>query len=279
MEEIALLGPEADNLKGGGKSLDDDSDPGHYLDIGDDGRIAGAVILKEFPPNREAYDTLLRGAGTDEYKMGFLPYALIDGFEIVRKDLAYWRVADVGARTAANPGDRAAFARVRVLRELLTIRDIGYWSHFVGDGSQPLHLTVHYNGWEERYPGSRGLHARFETAYVERYLSEPQVRARMGSLARCGCAIQQAIVTYLLATNAQVEPLYALFREGAFEARTDAGVDFVAGRLAFGASELRDLIVDAWEESEDQSVGYPPKRVRDVESGAVPLTRAVLHAE
>jgi hypothetical protein len=39
--EIAYLGPEEDRLKGAGPSWDADNDPGHYLDIDDNGSVAG----------------------------------------------------------------------------------------------------------------------------------------------------------------------------------------------------------------------------------------------
>lgn len=39
----------------------------------------------------------------------------------------------------------------------------GYVAHYVGDASQPLHTTVHYDGYRDYY-GDRGMHARFEGA-------------------------------------------------------------------------------------------------------------------
>ena len=279
VDEIALLGPEADNLKGSGRSVDRDDDPGHYVDIGDDGRIMGVVRLASLPPDREAYDTALRARNSDQYQAGYLPYSLMDGFEIVRKDLAFWRVDDLGARTAADPDDRAYFASLRALREALTLRDLGYWSHFVADGSQPLHDTVHFDGWEQRYPGSKGLHSKFESNYVNDFVKHDAVKSRIKPFAPCGCTIEQAIPVYLAGSAAQVVPLYELFKSGAFASGTDAGVNFTADRLAYGATELRNLIVEAWLESTNQSVGYPPIKVRDVESGATPLTRRIFGTE
>lgn len=278
IEEVALLGPEADNLKGAGTTVDHDNDPGHYLDINDDGRVMG-IALGDLPVDREAYDTRLRAANSDQYKAGYLPYSLIDGFEIVRKDFAYWRVADIGARTATDPAERATFEKLRTLRETLTLRDIGYWSHFVADASQPLHTTVHFDGWEERYPGSKGLHSHFESAYVSDFLNAAAVRSRMTPFAPCSCTIEGAVATYLAGSAAQVVPLYELFKTGAFRSRTDAGVSFVADRLAYGATELRNLVVEAWLASRDQTVGYPPVKVRDVESGAVPPRAKILRTE
>ncbi len=65
----------------------------------------------------------------------------------------------------------------------LTMRDIGYWGHFVADASQPLHVTVHYNGWNDEkthtaYPNpnafsdSTTVHARFETTLVRAVATE-----------------------------------------------------------------------------------------------------------
>ena len=70
---------------------------------------------------------------------------------------------------------------------LLTLRDLGVWAHFVGDASQPMHVTVHYNGWgdgpnPEGFVTTAGLHAKFETGiFVDcvGHISEAGVAARM----------------------------------------------------------------------------------------------------
>jgi hypothetical protein len=275
--EIARLGPEADNLKDAGTSQDRDADTGHYVDVGDDGTIAG-VPLGHLPKTREAYDTALRAGGSNEYTMGYLPYSIVDGFEVVRKDLAYWRADDYLAQHATDAAARAYFAGLRTLRETLTVRDIGWWSHFVGDGSQPLHVTLHFNGWD-KYPGSQGLHAKFESEYVNANVDQKAVVAHMKPPVACNCTIEAETARYLAATNLQVIPTYTLFAQGAFASRTDAGVSFTADRLADGADELRDLIVEAWRQSEDGSVGYPLIKVRDIEAGKVMPTRRALGGE
>ncbi len=275
VEQIAQLGAEADELKGAGRSFDRDENPGHFVDLDDSAMMMGVLTLASLPVAREDYDSALRAAGSDQYKMGYLPYSIVDGYQIVRKDFAWWRVADYGARNAADPRDRDFFASMRDLEQLLVIRDIGYWSHFVGDASQPLHTSIHYDGWIDRYPGSKGLHAHFESDYVSTYLDAATVSARMKPFAPCNCSIEQNVAAYLGATNSQVVPLYELFKQGAFASRTDAGVNFTADRLAAAASELRDLTVTAWGESAGITVGYPAVSVNDVLTGAVPITRAI----
>jgi hypothetical protein len=42
---------------------------------------------------REQYDTLLRAKGITQYKAGYLPYSIVDGWQQIRKDFAYWRAA------------------------------------------------------------------------------------------------------------------------------------------------------------------------------------------
>src|SRR5665213_1621298 len=122
--EITTLGPEPDRLKGAGKTWYGDLDPGHYLDLDDDGTIAGVLPLAQLPPTREAYDTALRkgrvvnGDAPDEYSIGYVPYSIVEGYEQVAKDFAIWRVDAYGEKHAATGADRAFFAAARRLPEV-----------------------------------------------------------------------------------------------------------------------------------------------------------------
>jgi hypothetical protein len=284
VDEIAALGPEADRLKGSGATWDADHDRAHFVDIADDGRIAGTLTLSGLPPTREAYDTALRAAGTDQYKVGYLPYELIDGYEQVVTDFAYWRVDVVGERSGATDEDKRYFTADRKLREALTVRDIGYWSHFVADASQPLHVSVHYNGWGD-YPNPKGysnshtIHARFETTLVSAAASEGLVASRMPPYAPSTLTIQARIAAYLRASAAGVPRVYALEAAGGIDAVSPDAAAFVVERLTAGAAMLRDLTTDAWTASAGRSVGYPAVAVPDVEGGKVILTRAAFGAD
>jgi hypothetical protein len=285
IEEIAQLGPEEDRIKGAGMSWDDDYDPGHYLDIGDDGTVAGVVRLDALPKDMATYARALASAGTDPYRVGYLPYSIIDGFERVRKDFAIWRVDDYLALHATTQPARAAFARDRALRETLTLRDIGDWGHFVGDGSQPLHVTIHYNGWGD-YPNphnytTKHIHSFFESEFVERYAKIEDVRALipMYRLAIPEHLLsQEEIATmvggYLSDTAKQVEPLYQLYAAGDFQNGSPRAITFTDQQLSRGAGMLRNLIVFAWEDSLNENFGYPEIPVRDILSGKVVPTAA-----
>jgi hypothetical protein len=209
--EIAVMGRELDRSKGSGKTHDAERDPGHYIDLADDAEVMGVLPLAKLPDTREEYDTLLRAKGFTQYKAGYLPYSIVDGWQQIRKDFAYWRAAVKGAETATSPEERAWFEADRRLREKLTLRDIGVWSHYPGDGSQPLHVSIHYNGWGN-YPNPNGyttkkIHAYFEGEFVRHNLKRSAVAAEVGPYQDCKCSIEERTRTLLLASLAQVGPL------------------------------------------------------------------------
>ena len=61
--DIAVLGRELDRSKGAGRTHDAERDPGHYVDLADDGKVMGVLSLKDLPSTREDYDTDLRKKG------------------------------------------------------------------------------------------------------------------------------------------------------------------------------------------------------------------------
>src|SRR5579862_2805907 len=169
---VESFSTEMDQLKGAGVSFDRDWDPAHYIDANDNGTIAGVVSLGTLPGDMDEYDRALRAAGASPYRMGYLPYAIADGWEVLRKDFAYWRAFDRLAQHASSANARAWFASQRALREDLILHDAGVWSHFVGDGSQPLHVSVHYN--------DGGIHAPFEGAFVREHVAADAVSKLLG---------------------------------------------------------------------------------------------------
>lgn len=297
-DEVAVLGPEADRVKGAGDPLDDDDNPGHYVDVLDDYSIAGVVKLSALPKDRQDYDKALRAAHqpTDQYGQGYLPYQIADGWQRIVRDLAYWRVDVVGETKAASAEERAFFRFDRTVREAVTLRDIGYWGHFVADGSQPLHVSVHFNGWNQfdfrtkaprtHYPNPNGfsdsttIHARFETTLVRAVATEDLVRARVFERPELALSrpMLQPILTqvgvYLTATASQVPDVYRLEAAGGIDTPSPAAKTLVLDRLAAGATEMRDLIEDAWRASGDAKVGYPGVPVGDYESGKTVPSRA-----
>ncbi len=276
--DIAVLGRELDRSKGAGEAHDKERDAGHFVDLDDNGLVAGLLALETLPRTREAYDSQLRTGNFTQYKAGYLPLSIVDGWQQLVKDFAYWRAAVVGARTALDPADRAWFEADRIRRERLVIRDLGVRSHYVGDASQPLHVTEHFDGWgpfpnPRGFSNVKGVHANFEGAFVRANVERAAVKRAVAPYRACVCSIQDRARAIILENHGMVVPFYELEQKGAFANRTEPGIAFATGRLAAGASAARDMIVDAWRASADMGVGHPEIKVRDIESGKPILTR------
>jgi hypothetical protein len=286
--EIAVMGRELDRSKGSGRTHDAERDPGHWILLADAppadfGAVMGVLPLAELPPTRREYDTLLRAKGFDQYQAGYLPYSIVDGWQQIRKDFAYWRADLKGAETAATPEERAWFEADRRLREKLTLRDIGIWSHYDGDASQPLHVSVHISGWgnfaNPNGYSAKDFHAYFEGEFVKNNLVRAEVAAEVGPWRACDCSIEARTRALLLASLAEVGPLYALEKDGGLKPGDPRGIAFATTRLAAGATAVRDMIVEAWQQSADTPVGYPMVNLRDIESGKVKVTRDLFGAD
>src|SRR5262249_44553065 len=181
-----------------------------------------------------------------------LRVSIVDDRQQIRKDFAYWRALTKAVETAQNTEERAWFEADRLLREKITLH--GLESHYVADASQPLHVSIHYNGWGD-FPNPKGyttkpIHAYFEGEFVKRNLTRSAVASEVPPYQPCAaCSIKQSTRALLLESMAEVEPFYALEKEGAFKRGDRRGVAFAVARLATGATALRNMIVEAWEDS------------------------------
>jgi hypothetical protein len=276
--DIAVFGRELDRSKGSGNPHDAERDPGHFVHLDDDGLVDGGLALEALPVTREAYDTALRAKGRTQYSTGYMPYAIVDGWQQLVKDFAYWRAASVGAKTAASAADRAWFDADRKRREGLVIRDLGVWSHYDGDASQPMHVSLHFNGWGP-YPNPQGftqsktLREDYQSTFVRARINRADVKREVVPYRPCTCTIWDRVRAVILESNRSVGPFYELEKQGAFKGDAKAGIAFTNTRLASGASAVRDMVVDAWRASATVGVGYPPISVQDIETGKHILER------
>lgn len=267
------LSREPDRSKAAGKVHDSDRDPGHFLDLSDDGTVLGGPRLDALPPTRADYETALRAAGVDSWKAGYLPYSIVDRWQQLAHDFAYWRILKAAEANRAWANHKAWFDADRRRREAQILEDIGQLSHFVGDGGQPLHVSVHYNGWGE-FPNPAGytlarVHGPFEGELVRASVRPREVAARLSPPRPCQCAIERRTADYLAGTNRLVIPFYELEKAGGLKAGDPRGPAFARDQLARSASELRDQIVQAWDASADEAVGWKPVLPADVAAGRV----------
>jgi len=119
--EIGELAREPDRSRDAGQPHDNDNDPAHFVDGSDDGTVLGGPSLLNLPPSRQDYDTALRAVGSTEYKAGWLPYSLMDGWQQLVKDFVLWRADVAGAKFAKNSADKAWLTSDQHLRETITM--------------------------------------------------------------------------------------------------------------------------------------------------------------
>ncbi|MES2861211.1 MAG: S1/P1 Nuclease [Pseudomonadota bacterium] len=277
--EVGELSREPDRTKGAGQPHDRERDTAHFVDLDDNGHVMNSTgpTLSQLPTLKSEYDAQLAAAGIEVNDAGYLPYAIMDGFQQLARDFATWRVLNAAEARELDAGKRAWYREDRDRREALILRDIGYLSHYVGDGSQPHHMSIHYNGWgdypnPEGFTNSRQTHGMFEGAFIRRNARLDAVEAAMAAPSLDGFDLRTRVATYLNATLTQVVPFYRLEKAGAFAADAQGetlqpGVTFADARLAAGAGELRDLITLAWRAAGEQSIGWPAVKVAEVEAG------------
>ena len=274
LADVQEYAREPDRSRGTGRAHDSDRDAGHFADVNDDGTLLGGPTLDKLPVTRFEYEKLLQAAGTDSWKAGYLPYNVVEGWQQIVKDFAYWRADVAGAKLAKDPKHKAWLVADRARRETLLLHDIGWWAHFVGDGSQPLHTTaVHYEGWGKGsnpngYTTAR-IHNATEGGFVNRNVKPAEVKAAMQPYADCGdCKVDQLTAAYLLDTFKDVEAYYQVEKAGGFKDGDPRGIAFMTGHIARGAAEMRDLLAAAWNASGKMTVGYPnAMAAQDVEAG------------
>ena len=183
--------------------------------------------------------------------VGFLPYRMAEMYQNLTLDFAIWRREG----ELLPEGD----PRRKALEENVLF-SAGLLGHYVEDASQPLHATVHHDGWNVTAAGgnpqgfrtAKGLHVEFERQLVSAAVSEDEVKERVGPLQQYKGDPLQWGLGIVAESNSQVEKLYTLEKNGELSphAPSEAALDFMHDRMALGAQNLRDLWYSAWRDSE-----------------------------
>jgi hypothetical protein len=250
IHEIEYLGPEPDRWRSRAEpELSVAQAPEHFIDL------EPADALGPLPRNRLDFEAEVFAHNQRPERIGLQPWETVEVWERLKAALREYR--RMAADKAANPNDLAAVEQAAIFYA-------GWLGHYVGDGSQPLHTTINYDGWVMKenpngYTTAHGLHSRFETQFVSANITATDVQAKMTAPKVVPGDVFDSYVAYLRHTATQIDAVYAFDKAGAFEnAGTLESRAFTAERLAAGASELRDLIYTAWVRSADPVPEYHP---------------------
>ncbi len=194
------------------------------------------------PEKFEAYDRS-RDADYTRRVPGLLPYAVA---ELQWKLAASWSTLKTYEKNRELVSDET----IKHARDNVVFH-MGILSHFVGDGAQPLHTTIHYNGWSganpKGYTTSRQFHRRIDGGVLERHgITRDSLLGRARQARRVSTKdYWRDICEYLQDSFEQVEPLYALEKSGELDG--PAGKRFIEDRLLAGGSTLAGVWAAAYE--------------------------------
>jgi hypothetical protein len=234
--EIEYLGPEPDRWRSPTEpELVAAQAPEHFIDL----ELADA--LGPLPRRRLDFEAHVYASGQRPEKIGLQPWVTTEVWERLKAAMREYR-----SLTARHADTRPV--------EQAILFYAGWLCHYVGDGSQPLHVTIQYNGWvganPNGYTTEHQIHWQFEGPFVEANLHDPEVQAAMTPVQAIKGDLFDAYVAYLRQSKTHVEKVYQLEKAGGWTgAGTAESRAFTAERLAAGASMLRDMIYSAWLES------------------------------
>src|SRR5688572_19193248 len=224
-EELALCGLKAETLP-----------PFRYVFAGQVA-LAHATHPTNFPPIDPAKDTERVKA-----LIGYLPWTIAEYYSKLKSGFSYLKAFE----------ESGTAEEVKNARENI-IYIMGCMGHFVGDGSQPLHTTIHYNGWvgenPKGYSTNRTFHSWIDGGFIGRAGLKPDMpMSKVRPAKVMDTNVFPAVVQYLHAQFALVEPLYQLDKDGKLSAKkpSDEGIEFIHDQLLKAGQMLGDLWHTAW---------------------------------
>lgn len=187
---------------------------------------------------------------------GFLPWAITENYEKLKSDFTVLKVFRNHGGTPVEIANAEADA----------VYVMGVMGHYVGDGSQPLHTSKYFNGWDpannpKGYTTRNTFHAWIDGGYFKK-IGGVNVDKLVGQIQPATAipraddpqAFFQSVVTYLVDQNKDVEPLYEMDKNGQLTGEGDKGLQgqsFLEGQLIKAGQMLGNIWLTAWLESPD----------------------------
>jgi len=194
--------------------------------------------IREKDPERAAL-TNVRWTGT-------MPYAAMENYDRMKAAMRLYRRAIADDKQESK-------AQARFLAQDIAFY-MGWLGHYTADGAQPLHDTIHHDGWlgpnPKQYTTDPRVHGRFESQFVELIQLTSADLAPLMEKPRVLDDPFAAFVGHLDDAATHVEEVYQLDKSGALADKTnEQAAKLVRVQLAKAAALLRDLTYTAWMES------------------------------
>ncbi len=253
LDMMEYMGPEPDRWRNKAvPELGDEQAPEHFMDM------EYVTLIGDGTLPKKRYDFLraLAKAQAAHKDMqlqpevvGLLPYVTEEVWQRLRNSMhEYRRILAAGEDT--KPVEQAILFYASWL------------GHYVADGSQPLHTTKNYNGWNgpnpNGYTTEHKIHSLFESTYVTANIKPADIDPLVAAAPPKALNDEWTdFLSYLNTSSQQTEKVYQLEKAGGFTgAGTPEAKTFTQERIAAGAIELRDMIYTAWVRSGDPVEEY-----------------------
>jgi hypothetical protein len=189
-----------------------------------------------------------------KYLPGFLPWAIVENYAKLKSGFSYLKVFE-----EMGTPEEVAQARQNILYIM------GTMGHFVGDASQPLHTTKHFNGWvganPKDYATNKTFHSWIDGGYLRKVggLKDAELRAKLrpaAPLVLDGAAVRDAedvfrlVMRFIAEQHKLVEPLYEMNKDGRLSGNGEKGMEgfpVLSNQISLSAQLLGDLWLTAWQ--------------------------------
>ncbi len=241
-------------------SIQHEDNQDHYLDVEDLAQFGLALqtlpryryeFVRAMALSAERHPELLHPhrdePDPDKIKQycGFLPHAIMTSLARLQSSFQTIRILE-----RLNDPSRAAQLE---LAKQNAIYQFGILAHFVGDASEPLHLTIHHHGWVGENPNAyttdHGFHAYVDGTILDLHsLTYESVRdGRDSAFVIDAKDPWPQTLEYLQRSLDRVEPLYKLQKSGGLT--REEGKAFISGCLRDGGRMLAGYVSIAWSSS------------------------------
>jgi hypothetical protein len=272
-DRIAFLAGEPDRWRNSPNlELKHVNGPDHYMDLED--LSLYDLTPQTLPPLR--YDFMAqiaraRAAHPDRFPpidpakdsdhtrelSGFLPWTMTEYYAKLKSEFSYLKAF----QTAGGTPVEIANAEANI------IYTMGVMGHFYGDASQPLHTTMHFNGWvgnnPEHYTTNHTFHGWIDGGYIlktdiegdldnmKKKLRPAQLVSFKGQPAKSE-EIFPAAVAFIVEQNKMVEPLYQMEKDKKLSGEGEIGLEgkpVIEGQLIKAGQFLGDVWYSAWQQA------------------------------